>query len=195
MFGESWADDHEIGSKKIEVRTDFLFLPYTMSQLDPIQAEMRRLGIKQEEDETQRRLSSLQKAVHAIETTYTKKIEDLEELVRTLQAKLKESVKIEINREERERIERIEEKLDRVDHTAQYAAHMTQRAFTPLPKTPWKTASDVSFVLIKEAPTVTTPPVNTVVFPPRKVVHKKLESRATISYVQQQNAILQSMAK
>jgi len=170
-----------------------------MSQLDPIQAEMRRLGIKKEEDETQRLLTSLQKSIHAIETTYTKKIEDLEELVRTLQAKLKEPVKLEINREERERIERIEEKLDRVDHTAQHAAHMTQRAFTPSLKIPWKTATDVSFVLIKEVavvrPTETSPPLNTVVLPPRKVVHKKLESRAVSSYIQQQNAILQSMAK
>jgi uncharacterized protein YdiU (UPF0061 family) len=173
-----------------------------MSQLDPIQAEMRRLGIKKEEDETQRLLTSLQKSIHAIETTYTKKIEDLEELVRTLQAKLKEPVKLEINREERERIERIEEKLNRVDHTAQHAAHMTIHAFTPSPKIPWKTASDVSFVLIKEAPvavivppTETSPLLNTVVLPPRKVVHKKLESRAVRSYVQQQNATLQSMAK
>lgn len=162
-----------------------------MSQLDPIQAEMRRLGIKKEEDETQRLLTSLQKSIHAIETTYTKKIEDLEELVRTLQAKLKEPVKLEINREERERIERIEEKLDRVDHTAQHAIC----AFTPSPKIPWKTASDVSFVLIKEAPTETSPLLNTVVLPPRKVVHKKLESRAVKSYVQQQNAALQSIAK
>jgi uncharacterized protein YdiU (UPF0061 family) len=162
-----------------------------MSQLDPIQAEMRRLGIKKEEDETQRLLTSLQKSIHAIETTYTKKIEDLEELVRTLQAKLKEPVKLEINREERERIERIEEKLDRVDHTAQHTIY----AFTPSPKIPWKTASDVSFVLIKEAPTETSPLLNTVVLPPRKVVHKKLESRAVRSYVQQQNATLQSMAK
>jgi uncharacterized protein YdiU (UPF0061 family) len=166
-----------------------------MSQLDPIQAEMRRLGIKKEEDETQLLLTSLQKSIHAIETTYTKKIEDLEELVRTLQAKLKEPVKLEIKREERERIERIEEKLNRVDHTAQHAAHMTIHAFTPSPKIPWKTASDVSFVLIKEAPTETSPLLNTVVLPPRKVVHKKLESRAVRSYVQQQNATLQSMAK
>jgi hypothetical protein len=111
---------------------------------------------------------------------------------------LKEPVKLEINREERERIERIEEKLDIVDRQT---AGMSQRTFTPLSKTPWKTATEVSFALIKEAaviavrPTETPPPLNTVVSPVRKIVHKKQVSRAVTSYVQQQNAVLQSIAK
>ena len=172
-----------------------------MSQLDPIQAELRRLGIKKEEDETQMLLASLQKSIHAIETTYKKKIEDLEEVVRTLQDKLKEPVTLEINREERERIERIEENLYIVKHTTPPAPYISQRDFTPWSKTPWKTATDVSFALIKEAPVITVrptetpPPLNTVVSPVRKIVHKKQVSRAVTSYVQQQNAVLQSMAK
>jgi len=163
-----------------------------MSELDPIQAELRRLGIK-EEDETQMLLASLQKSIHTIETTYKKKIEDLEEVVRTLQDKLKEPVKLEINREERERIERIEEKLNSVEHTAQFAAHMTQRAFTPLSKTPWKTATEVSFTLIKEVLPVI-PPIE----PPcstarscfiKKVVLKKQASANGRS--QTQNVVIQ----
>lgn len=135
-----------------------------MSQSDLIQAEMRRLGVSKE-DETQRLLVSLQTSVHTIETTLKKKIEDLEEVVRTLQGKLKEPITLEINREERERIERIEEKLDRVDHTAQRAAHMYSGNHWPIPKIAWKTAPDISFTLIKEAPVVLSTGMTPVVCP------------------------------
>ena len=160
-----------------------------MSQLDPIQAELRRLGVCKE-DETQMLLASLQKSIHTIETTYKKKIEDLEEVVRTLQDKLKEPVKLEINREERERIERIEEKLDIVDRQT---AGMSQRTFTPLSKTPWKTATEVSFTLVKEVPPVI-PPIE----PPcstarscfiKKVVRKKQASANGRSQIQ--NVVIQ----
>ena len=112
-----------------------------MSQSDLIEAEIRRLGIKKEEDPTQLMLTSLTESIANVQTSLNREIADLKGIIKyqgliidELQKRFKKPIRIEINKEERERIQAIEEKLDRVDHTAQRAAHMTIHGFTPLPK-------------------------------------------------------------
>jgi hypothetical protein len=121
-----------------------------MSQSDLIEAEIRRLGIKKEEDPTQLMLTSLTESIANVQTSLNREIADLKGIIKyqgliidELQKRFKKPIRIEINTEERERIQAIEEKLDRVDHTAQRAAHMTIHGFTPSPKTPWKTSAEI----------------------------------------------------
>ena len=120
-----------------------------MSQSDLVEAEIRRLGVKGE-DPTQMMIASLTDTIVNIQLTLNKEIAGLKELVKhqgqiidELQKRFKKPIRIEINKEERERIQAIEEKLDRVDHTAQRAAHITIHGFTPSPKTPWKTSAEI----------------------------------------------------
>jgi hypothetical protein len=121
-----------------------------MSQSDLIEAEIRRLGIKKEEDQTQIILASLTESIAKIETSLKKKIEDLEEVIKhqgliidELQKRFKKPIRIEINKEERERILAIEEKLNRVEYSANFRSGLNQHSYTPPAAITWKTSTEI----------------------------------------------------
>jgi len=166
-----------------------------MSQSDLIEAEIRRLGIKKEEDPTQMLLVSLAESIANIQISLNREIAGLKELVKhqgliidELQKRFKKPIRIEINKEERERIQAIETKLSRVEYTA-YNAHLMNRGdYVPVAAIPWKSAAEINISDTNE-----TAPVRPIEKPPVTGIPLPSSSKypSPISYVQRQNVVIQ----
>jgi hypothetical protein len=131
-----------------------------MSESDLIEAEIRRLGVKAE-DPTQMMLASLSESIANVQISLNREIAGLKELVKhqgqiieELQKRFKKPIRIEINKEERERIQAIENKLSRVEYTA-YNAHLMNRSdYVPVATIPWKSAAEIQILDTNETPPV-----------------------------------------
>ena len=166
-----------------------------MSQSDPIEAEIRRLGIKKEEDPTQLMLASLTESIANVQISLNREIAGLKELVKhqgqiidELQKRFKKPIRIEINKEERERIQAIESKLSRVEYTAYNAHLMNRSAYVPVATIPWKSAAEIQI-----SDTVEVAPVHPIEKPPVTQIPLPSSSKypSPISYVQKQNVVIQ----
>jgi len=166
-----------------------------MSQSDLIEAEIRRLGIKKEEDPTQMLLVSLAESIANVQTSLNREIASLKELVKhqgqiidELQKRFKKPIRIEINKEERERIQAIENKLSLVEHNASFACGMNRSSYTPPIAIPWKSAAEIQISDTNE-----TAPVHPIEKPPVTGIPLPSSSKypSPISYVQRQNVVIQ----
>ena len=167
-----------------------------MSQSDLVEAEIRRLGV-QVEDPTQMMLASLSKSIANVQISLNREIAGLKELVKhqgqiidELQKRFKKPIRIEINKEERERIQAIEAKLSRVEYTAQFAcgSGLNRSSYTPPAVIPWKSAAEIQI-----SDTVEVAPVHPIEKPPVTQIPLPSSSKypSPISYVQRQNVVIQ----
>ena len=165
-----------------------------MSESDLIEAEIRRLGVKAE-DPTQMMLASLSESIANVQISLNREIAGLKDLVKhqgqiieELQKRFKKPIRIEINKEERERIQAIENKLSLVEHNANFAVGMNRSSYTPPAAIPWKSAAEIQISDTNE-----TAPVRPIEKPPVTQIPLPSSSKypSPISYVQRQNVVIQ----
>jgi hypothetical protein len=138
----------------------------------------------------------LTESIANVQTSLNREIAGLKELVKhqgliidELQKRFKKPIRININKEERERIQAIEDKLSRVEHTAYSVPHFINRSSCiPVAAIPWKTSAEIQISDTNEIA-----PVRPIEKPPVTGIPLPSSSKypSPISYVQRQNVVIQ----